>query len=218
VTNRRLSAFLDALAAGRRPGRYRADPEDLAILRTAINLRAARPGDSKPNEQFVSDLYQKLSNQAASPVAPDAPGPVTTRRRRTAVATVAAAAVLVGGTVATTEAFRQTASTPTIAQAPHGKVLRTGTFATPDSQILGQIVAYHGHPSWVFLNVAVPNYEGPIVCKLQVADGSTVAFGTFEVHHGVGQFSKILQVDVDRLRGAKLVSPTGSTVASATFS
>jgi predicted lipoprotein with Yx(FWY)xxD motif len=169
-------------------------------LRTAINLRAARPGDAKPNEQFVSDLYQKLSDQAASPVAPDAPGPVTTRRRSTAVATVAAAAVLVGGTVAATEAFRHAAPTPTIAQAPHGQVLRTGTFATPDSQILGQVVAYRGHPSWVFMNVAVPNYEGLIVCKLQVADGSTVAFGTFEVHHGVGQFSKILQVDVGRLR------------------
>jgi hypothetical protein len=216
VTNRRLSAFIDALAAGRRPRRYRANSEDVELLRTAIALRAARPGEARPSEQFVSDLYQKLSDQAPSPAAPDARR-VTMRRGRFALAAVAASAVLVGGTVAATDAFTHTPATPA-AQAPHGKVLRTGTFQTADSRVLGQVVAYRGHPSWVFMNVAVPNYDGPITCELQVADGSTVAFGTFQMHHGIGQFSKTLRVEVGRLRGAKLVTSAGSTVASATFS
>jgi hypothetical protein len=67
------------------------------------------------------------------------------------------------------------------------------------------------------MNVEVPNYNGPITCELQVEDGSTVAFGTFEVHRGIGQFSKIIRVDVPRLRGARLVTSTGATVALATF-
>jgi hypothetical protein len=216
VTGRRLSAFIDALAAGRRPRRFRADPDDVALLQTAIELRAARPGEAKPDEQFVSNLHQRLSDQAASRGVPDA-RPVSLRRGRFALAAVAASAVLVGGTVAATEAFTPTGATPTIAQAPHGKVLRTGTFATADSQLLGQIVAYRGQPSWVFMNVDVPNYEGPITCELQVEDGSTVAFGTFELHQGIGQFSKIIRVDVPKLRGARLVTRTGATVASATF-
>jgi hypothetical protein len=216
VTGRRLSAFIDALAAGRRPRRFRADPDDVALLQTAIELRAARPGEAKPDEQFVSNLHRRLSDQAASPAVPDA-RPVTMRRGRLALAAVAASAVLVGGTVAATEAFTATVATPAIAQAPHGKVLRTGTFSTADSRVLGQIVAYRGQPSWVFMNVEVPDYDGPITCELQVEDGSTVAFGTFEVHHGVGQFSKIIRVDVPRLRGARLVTSTGATVASATF-
>jgi hypothetical protein len=65
--------------------------------------------------------------------------------------------------------------------------------------------------------IDVPNYEGPITCELQVEDGSTVAFGTFELHQGIGQFSKTIRVDVPRLRGARLVTSTGATVASATF-
>jgi hypothetical protein len=216
VTGRRLSAFIDALAAGRRPRRFRADPDDVALLQTAIELRAARPGEAKPDEQFVANLYQRLSDQTARRAVPDA-RPVMLRRGRLILAAVAVSAVLVGGTVAATEAFTGTGATPAIARAPQGKVLRTGTFSTPDSRVLGQIVAYRGQPSWVFMNVEVPNYDGPITCELQVEDGSTVAFGTFEVHQGVGQFSKIIRVDVPRLRGARLVTSTGATVASATF-
>jgi hypothetical protein len=216
MTGRRLSAFIDALAAGRRPRRFRADPDDLALLRTAIELRAARPGEAKPDEQFVSNLYQRLADQATSRAVPDA-RPVTMRRGRLALAAVAAGAVLVGGTVAATEALTVTGATPVIARAPHGKVVRTGTFSTADSRVLGQIVAYRGQPSWVFMNVEVPNYDGPITCELQVDDGSIVAFGTFELHQGVGQFSKIIRVDVPKLRGARLVTRTGATVASATF-
>jgi hypothetical protein len=216
VTGRRLSAFIDALAAGRRPGRFPADPDDVALMRTAIELRAARPGEARPDEQFVSNLYQRLSDQAASTAAPDA-RPVTMRRGRIALAAVAASAVLVGGTVAATETFTRSPATPAIAQAPHGKVLRTGTFSTANSQVLGQIVAYRGQPSWVFMNVEVPNYDGPITCELQVEDGSTVAFGTFELHRGIGQFSKVIRVDVPKLRGARLVNSKGATVALATF-
>ena len=216
MSGRRLSAFIDALAAGRRPGRFRADPQDVALLHTAIELRAARPGEAQPDEQFVADLYQRLSDQAASPTLPDA-GPPARRRGRIALAAVAASAVLVAGTVAATEAFTHAQGTAVIALPPHGKVLRTGTFATADGRVLGQIVAYHGQPSWVFMNVDLPNYEGPITCQLQVEDGSTVAFGTFQVHQGIGQFSKIIRVDVPQLRGARLVTGTGATVASATF-
>jgi hypothetical protein len=83
---------------------------------------------------------------------------------------------------------------------------------------LGQIVAYRGHPSWVFMNVNAPQYDGTIECMLQVDNGATVAFGTFTVHGGAGQFSKALgEIDVSQLRGAKLVSSTGSAVAAATF-
>ena len=36
MTTRRLSAFLDALAAGRRPRSFHADPEDVEIARVAL--------------------------------------------------------------------------------------------------------------------------------------------------------------------------------------
>ncbi len=99
----------------------------------------------------------------------------------------------------------------------YGSSSRTATFETPGHRALGQIVAYGGQPSWVFMNVDVAGYDGRIVCMLRSNNGSTLAVGTFEVHDGVGQFSRALRVDFGRLRGARLVTPTGSVVGSATF-
>jgi hypothetical protein len=216
MTKRRLEAYLDALADGKRPDPFDADPSDVDVLRTAISLRSARPGDGVPDDGFVDQLYEELAEQANPRIVPiSRQGKV--RRRRTAIAAIAAGLVLVGGTAAVTETVGQVAVTPAAVPAPHGSSLRTGTFETTDGRVMGQIVVSRGSPSWVFLNVGGANYTGTIVCKLQVADGSTVATGAFMLHGGKGGLSKSIQVDVGRLRGAKLVTPTGAVVASATF-
>jgi hypothetical protein len=220
MTDRRLTAFIEAIATGRRPKRLRAHPGDVEVLRTAIELRAARPGDSAPTAAFTDALFQQLSGQLseADTQQTKTAAPVPIRRTRTALLAVAAAAVLVTGTAVVTESLSQPATTRGAAQVPQGSALRTGTFQTADGQVSGQIVAYRGDPSWVFMNVNAPNYDGSITCMLQVQDGSTVAFGTFTIHNGTGQFSKNLgSVDVRDLRGARLVSSTGSQVAAATF-
>ncbi|MDX6214757.1 MAG: hypothetical protein QOG99_341 [Frankiales bacterium] len=218
MTSRRLSAFVDAVAAGRRPKRFRADPHDAEVLRAAIALRAARPGEAAPSESFVSDLFQQLSGRASSSLTP-ATQAARPPGLRTGLAAVAAAAVLIGGTAVVTGSLNRPAAKFGVAvQAPDETALRTGTFQAARGQVLGQIVAYRGSPSWVFMHVDVPNYDGPIVCMLQVDNGSTVAFGTFVVHHGAGQFSKIIgDVNLSHLRGARLVTSAGSPVAMATF-
>jgi hypothetical protein len=217
MTGRRLAAFVDALAAGRRPRHFRATPEDAAVVRTAITLRAAHPGEANPSEQFVSTLYESLAEQEKARGVPQA-HQLTARRGRLALAAVAACAAVVGGTVIVTDTLHHHAGAPSIAQPPQANALRTGSFETVDGQVLGQIVAYQGSPSWVFMNVDEPNYEGPIECKLQMDDGSIVAVGMFQLHSGVGQFSRTIPVNIGGLRGAKLVSSTGAVVASATFS
>ena len=93
MTTRRLSAFLDALAAGRRPRSFQADPEDVEMLRVAIALRAARPGDAIPDENFVAELHQQLADDLSPvgaderPPAQDAPRPRRARRRCRGVGT-----------------------------------------------------------------------------------------------------------------------------------
>jgi hypothetical protein len=214
MSDRRLAAFLDALASGRRPKRFRAQPDEADIARTAITLRAARPGEDAPDDAFVESLFQQLSEQAKPEPTPQ---PAMRHRARTALVAAGSAAVLIGGTAVTTLSL-QGPATSIASQVPHGSELRTGTFQTNDGQVSGQIVAYRGEPSWVFMNVSVPSYNGRIKCMLQVEDGATVAFGTFDVHSGTGQFSKSLgDVDVSKLRGAKLVTNTGAPVADATF-
>jgi hypothetical protein len=216
MSDRRLSNFLDALASGRRPKRFRAQPDEAEIARTAITLRAARPGEAAPSQAFVEGLFQELSEQAKPQPAPQ-PYPAIRHRARSALVAAASAVVLVAGTAVTTVSLHNSA-TSSASQVPHGSALRTGTFQTTNGQVLGQIVAYHGHPSWVFMNVEVPSYNGTVKCMLQVDDGTTVAFGTFNVHSGIGQFSKTLKnVDIRHLRGAKLVTTAGAPVADATF-
>ena len=218
MTSRKLSAFIDAIASGRRPKRFRADAEDVEVLRAAVELRAARPGDAEPTAAFTEGLFRRLSEQAKRQQERTPIRTASRPRARTAWLVAAAAAVLVGGTAAATAALTSPTPTHSAVQVPQGSALRTGTFLTANGQVLGQIVAYRGSPSWVFMQVDVPNYNGPIKCMLQVDDGSTVAFGTFTVKSGTRQFSKSIgSVDVGHLRGAKLVTSTGSSVAAATF-
>jgi hypothetical protein len=216
VKDRRLFSFIDALVAGRRPGAFRADPEDVEVLRTAIELRAARPGDATPDEQFVSDLYQSLAEQADSPPIANV-HPLRMRRARTALVAAAASVALVGGTFAATESFDQSPAPPAAVGVPHVNALRTGTFETPNGEVLGQIVAYNGHPSWIYMNVGVSQSTGTVICMLQLKNGSIVAAGTVELHGGTGELSKTIPVDIHRLRGAQLFTSTGAVLGSATF-
>ena len=82
---------------------------------------------------------------------------------------------------------------------------------------MGQIVVYGGSPGWVFLNVDVPTSDGMVKCELRMMDGSVVAAGTVDLHHGSGVLSKEIHVDTNRLQGATLYSPSGAVVGSATF-
>ena len=93
MTTRRLSAFIDALAAGRRPRPFQADPEDVEMLRVAIALRAARPGDSVPDETFVAELHQQLADDL-SPSEQTNVRPLRMHRGRAALVAVAAGLAL----------------------------------------------------------------------------------------------------------------------------
>lgn len=216
MTKRRLSAFIDALAAGRRPRPFHADPEDAEMLRVAIALRAARPGDSMPDENFVAELHDQLAETLSAPEQSNI-RPLKVHRGRVALISVAAGLALVGGTAAVTELSQ----TPTVQQsataAPQGQALRTSTFETSSGQVLGQIVLYSGHPSWVYMNVDAGTSNGTVECELHLANGDVVAAGTVQLHDGSGELSKSIEMDTGQVRGATLFDSSGAVVASATF-
>jgi hypothetical protein len=216
VTTRGLSAFLDALAAGRRPRPFEADPEDVEMIRAAIALRAARPGDAMPDESFVAELHEQLAD-TLSPSEQTNIHSFRMRRGRAALVSVAAGLALVGGTLAVAE----TTNKPTVQQSatavPQGQTLRTASFQSPTGQNVGQIVLYHGHPSWVYMNVDLPVSNGPVKCELHLANGEVVAAGTVQLHDGSGEFSQSIHMDAGKARGATLYDSSGVVVASAIF-
>jgi hypothetical protein len=216
VSSRRLSAFIDALVAGRRPEPYQADPDDVEVLRAAITLRGARPGDGVPDDAFVAELFESLAAENSAPAESNV-RPLRMRRSRAALFGVAASVALIGATFGATEAVNNGATTTTAVGAPHGNDIRTATFETSAGRAVGQIVVYGGSSGWVFMNVDDPGSSGTYRCELRMMDGSVVAAGTVELNHGTGSLSKTIHVDTGSLQGAMLYGPSGAVVGSATF-
>jgi cytochrome b6-f complex iron-sulfur subunit len=67
MTGRALRRYLEDLLHGRRPHGFAATEDDAAALRTAITLRAARPGDDAPRIDFVDALEHRLAAELAYP-------------------------------------------------------------------------------------------------------------------------------------------------------
>jgi cytochrome b6-f complex iron-sulfur subunit len=101
MNTRRLRHYVDDLLGGRRPRPFRADDDEAADIRTAIRLRAARPGSGAPSEEFVTGLHRRLAAEFATDADPSAARRGTTRRRvvqlTSATAAAAAAAGVAGG-------------------------------------------------------------------------------------------------------------------------
>jgi len=96
VNARGLRKYIDDLLRGRRPKAFVPDDFEAAQIRTAIELRAARPGSDAPRQEFLDDLHIRLAQQmtGAPPEAPPMSKRNTTRRQ-VVVGTSAAAAAAV---------------------------------------------------------------------------------------------------------------------------
>ena len=91
MTGRALRRYVEDLLHGRRPRGFAADEDDAAALRTAIALRAARPGDDGPRAEFVDALQQRLAADLDDPPGLDLP------QLRTAAWGLGRRGLLVGG-------------------------------------------------------------------------------------------------------------------------
>jgi cytochrome b6-f complex iron-sulfur subunit len=101
---RRLRRYVDDLLRGRRPKPFAPDDFEAAQIRTAIELRAARPGDEDaPHQEFLADLHRRLAEQMSGAPAEPEPKQSTTRRQvivgTSAAAVAATAAVAIDRTV-----------------------------------------------------------------------------------------------------------------------
>src|SRR6476660_3003075 len=96
MTSRRLRRYVEDLLHGRRPRSFRPNADEAADIRTAITLRAARPGSGAPSEEFVTGLHRRLAAELA-PQGQVTPLVRPSRRRALQVASVAAAGVAVAG-------------------------------------------------------------------------------------------------------------------------
>jgi hypothetical protein len=214
MTQRHVARFVESLLARRRPRGFRARPEDIEVVRTAVILQGANPDLAAPRDAFVSDLFDELA--AARPQTGPATPPIWGMRRRVAAVSVAAAAVLIAGTAAVTEAVDR----PAPVRAASGQLspgVRTVQLVDAGHRGVGEINLYRGQPSWVFMDLKGTWYDGPVTCELMAADGSILMRGTFSVTNGSGEWARTLVVGTGRIAQARIVTSAGATLASATF-
>ena len=67
---RRVTAFVESLRRNRRPKAFTATPDDVEVMRAAIELNNATAGAAIPDAEFVSDLHRRLADQLNEADAP----------------------------------------------------------------------------------------------------------------------------------------------------
>jgi cytochrome b6-f complex iron-sulfur subunit len=92
---RGITRYIEDLVRSKRPRRFRASEEEIGLARTAITLRAARPGSGEPAEEFVTALHKKLAAELDPPTVSRAAGARRTFLRTAAVAGAAAAGAVI---------------------------------------------------------------------------------------------------------------------------
>jgi nitrite reductase/ring-hydroxylating ferredoxin subunit len=101
---RRVTAFVESLRRNRRPKAFTPEPEDVEVMRAAIELNNTTPGAAIPRAEFVSDLHRRLAEQLNEADAPTDLTAARLSRRRViggigAAAATAAAAAVAGAVV-----------------------------------------------------------------------------------------------------------------------
>lgn len=217
MKRRRMARFVESVLSGRRPKAFRADPQEAAMIRTALTLKAAGAEPDGPSEEFTSSLFDQLA--ASQPGAGDAVVRPIRRPRRAAwlPAAAAAALVLVAGTAAATEAVDHRSSPAAVGRHQQVRQVREVALLDPSHHNAGTINLLQGTPSWVFMNVHSGSYSGPVSCQLVAANGTVLMDGAFEMSGGSGEWARTIPSITDQVTSARVVTPAGITLASAAF-
>jgi hypothetical protein len=67
------------------------------------------------------------------------------------------------------------------------------------------------------MSIRALGVSGTIRCQIEMENGQTEAAGAFVIQSGVGDWARPIPVDVDGIRGARLVTSQGSALATASF-
>lgn len=79
----------------------------------------------------------------------------------------------------------------------------------------GQLFAYAGHPSWLFMTVETHGPAGLVTCEMDLRDGRKVEVGQFSVGAGYRSWGSTITVDPSKIAGVRLLSSGGGVLASA---
>jgi len=139
--------------------------------------------------------------------------------RRLASARTLAAAAIVGAVLAGGLGGwgLHAATSPQPASQYAGAMLRTATLLTAGHAAAGEIFLHDATPRWMYADVDLDNAKTTtVLCQLETSDGKVTTVGSFRVTDGYGSWGGPWTSSA-KVTGARLVTPGGTVLASATF-
>ncbi len=137
-------------------------------------------------------------------------GGVSYPRRILAAAAVAAAVIVAG-----LGGWGLHAATSSPAASP----LSSAALLTASHQTAGKIYFYDAGSRWLYMSVDIPRFggNGTVICQVEGPDGHVTTVGSFRLTGGYGYWGSPDPVTSGPLTGARLVTTTGTVLATATF-
>ena len=146
-------------------------------------------------------------------VNPSTPSNPSSRPRRILAVAAVAVAVIVGGLGGW--GLHATTSSPT------ASALSSATLLTASHQTAGKIYFYDAGSRWLYMSVNIPSGSaagnGTVICQVEGPDGHVTTVGSFRLAGGYGYWGSPDPVTSGPLTGARLVTTTGTVLATATF-
>jgi hypothetical protein len=85
-------------------------------------------------------------------------------------------------------------------------------------QDVGDVFLYSGTPRWMYMSVDLGAGDERVTCQVISASGKVTAIGSFRLNDGYGAWGSSDPGNLGTVRGARLVSATGTVLAVASFS
>jgi hypothetical protein len=131
------------------------------------------------------------------------------RPRRVLVAAAVAVAVVAGG-LGGWGLHNGTSS-------PAPTALNSAALVSVSHQSVGKIFLYRGHPQWVYMSVNMPSSQGTVICQVESRDGHFSTVGAFHLTNGYGYWGSPAPGNPGSVAGARLITPAGHVLATASF-
>jgi len=105
---------------------------------------------------------------------------------------------------------------------PAASPLSSAAFLTASHQTAGKIYFYDAGHRWLYMSVDIPSGSGAagngtVICQVEGPDGHLTTVGSFRLTGGSGYWGSPDPVTNGPLTGARLVTTTGTVLATATF-
>jgi hypothetical protein len=171
---------------------------------------------AEPPAGFETRVMDRLG------LTPPAPRQIRHRRQRPAWGhgfsprrVLAAAAVVVGLIGAALGGWGLHASTAPSARS----TLSSATLlAASDHESVGQVFVYNGQPRWMYMSVDMESGNSTVICQLVDSKGHVTTVGSFRLADGYGSWGSPAWTGHGAPVGARLVTATGTVLATASFS